>query len=281
MTAVAEDTIFEGAILEDEMRVSRRRERDEALVPEGFDPAAAFLLRMPFVNLFEEVSAGVGCDSNFRCKGCRVVVSRRKREQHWRQHRRSYERREARNREETRVARTKRLAKAREARQEPQARSDEDVSVGDAGPLDQERGKHELEAEAEDRADAPKPARGPRQKAAAVEGGIETSKATLAALVEKAQERIEGLTTQTNDKVGYTAIKAQGKLIGYGWLSAKGDLRVEAAVTVEEAGDERVVLCKRSKDMAARTRITADGDGFELALRLLGMAAIKKRQAVS
>lgn len=55
--------------------------------PEGFDPAAVFLLGLGYANLFEPVG-GRTVSTTFRCKGCRAEVPQVKREQHYAKHKR-------------------------------------------------------------------------------------------------------------------------------------------------------------------------------------------------
>lgn len=81
-----DDTVIEVGDLAAELflpSASRQKEIEQA--PQGFDPAAMFLLRMHYPNLFEPVGGQVG---KVRCKGCRVVVSLTAREGHWQKHKR-------------------------------------------------------------------------------------------------------------------------------------------------------------------------------------------------
>lgn len=53
----------------------------------SFDPAAAFLLKLGYENLFERTSADPTADEKYRCKGCGKEVELRERQGHWKRHR--------------------------------------------------------------------------------------------------------------------------------------------------------------------------------------------------
>jgi len=85
-----------------------------ATVPQ-IDPAAAFLLDMPWQNLFEPATA-LPTNDRFRCKACREVIPQREREAHHTRHVRQRNRQEAARKARIRKERAKRLAKARAMR---------------------------------------------------------------------------------------------------------------------------------------------------------------------
>lgn len=81
----------------------------------GFDPAAEFLLTMPWPNLFERASAEP-TNTVHRCKGCRQIVPMFGREKHFRSHKSAAVRSEAARQTRINRERTQRLADARQRR---------------------------------------------------------------------------------------------------------------------------------------------------------------------
>lgn len=80
-----------------------------------FDPAAEFLLTMPWPNLFERASAAT-TNTAHRCKGCRLIVPMAEREKHFRHHKSAAARSETARQERINRERTARLADARQRR---------------------------------------------------------------------------------------------------------------------------------------------------------------------
>lgn len=237
------------------------RRKAEERAPAGFDPAALFLMSMNFANLFDPT----GVEGVFKCKGCDATVETRGREKHFGGHKRAAGRGEIRARDR---AREQKSARARN-------------NFGHASD-----GKAAGTTEATRATGrAGKTTGGPSARSERVTGGsyvpkdVTASQAILDELVNRLENEIGPVDVFPNAGAGYTAIKVAGKLIGYGWLTSKAELRVEAAINVDDLPErfhERVVKCNRSKDMAARTRIDASAEGFALALTMLRAAALKQ-----
>lgn len=80
-----------------------------------FDPAAAFLLTMPWHNLFEPAS-GLPTITDVRCKGCREILPLGGREKHFNAHRAASRRAELARQKKIRREAAARLANARKRR---------------------------------------------------------------------------------------------------------------------------------------------------------------------
>lgn len=81
----------------------------------AFDPAAEFLLTMPWHNLFEKAVA-LPTDTTYRCKGCREIVGMGGRERHFKTHKRAQQRSETARKARINRERIARLADARQRR---------------------------------------------------------------------------------------------------------------------------------------------------------------------
>lgn len=85
-----------------------------------FDPAANFLLATTdYSSLFEPALSGG--ETDYRCKGCREIVKRWRRLDHWQTHKTIQARLEAARKEHLRVERAANLALARQQRKEQKA----------------------------------------------------------------------------------------------------------------------------------------------------------------
>lgn len=248
----------------------KRREKDAQQAPAGFDPAALFLLKQMPLNLFDPT----GQPAVYRCKGCGGSVRMHKRVDHFKRHRAAWLSGAVKSatKKETTVKqpgpKEQQLRERREnaAANETAAEATESVSL----PVE--------EVEAAEPATPERAKRSAPQKSTAAKGGTRAdSKAICAELVARLSKDLTGITTKENDEAGYVAIRSNGRLIGYGWLTNKADLRVEAAIEPSDIpDDDRVVRCNRSKDMAARTRVEGNASGYKLALTMLKAAAKKQ-----
>jgi hypothetical protein len=79
-----------------------------------FDPACDFLLVSDYVSLFEQAHSTD--ETVFRCKGCRQIVKRWRRLDHWQTHRTLQARQMEDRKAELRLARVENMRRARMAR---------------------------------------------------------------------------------------------------------------------------------------------------------------------
>lgn len=246
--SVVEDTVLEADVVEETTKI---RQRADLVAPSGFDPSCVFLLHTNFENLYDPTSDTF----MFVCRGCGDPVKRTEREKHHRAHRRALDRKE------------KSVPK-------------------NAGPKEQQTRAHR-ERQARERSqqtvptpevleDEPKDRPGRRTRTAAIKpvaatGTRADSERVLEGLYERLRAVLPAVERHDNANAGYTAFKLSGRLIGYGWLTSKADLRVEAAIPLGTITDDRIVACNRSVTMASRTRI--DETTYDLAVAMLTAAA--------
>lgn len=105
-----------------------------------------------------------------------------------------------------------------------------------------------------------------------------TSDDLLKRFVAEAKSEMKGLETKANAKVGYTAFRTGGKVIGYAWTTKKPLIRVEVALKLADVPKERrkaFEACKRSAAIQCQTRVTEDS-GFSDAIEALKLAAIAR-----
>jgi hypothetical protein len=89
---------------------------------DSFDPAADFLLHQPsYESLFEAANSRMGEELDYRCKGCRQIVKRWRRLDHWQTHRTLQARQDEARKVELAAERKANLARARQLRKENKA----------------------------------------------------------------------------------------------------------------------------------------------------------------
>lgn len=279
MSAVEhDDTTDELSSIQDVLdQQARSRERKEASAPSGFDPAALFLLKMLPPNLFDPT----GSPFLFRCKGCgddRVRMNDR--ERHHKRHLAAWLRGEVKAKKEAAMSNEGPKARQLRERREEAARIQDEGAESVSLPEEEEGSTSKPARTSRARTGPEKPA-GEKKRGAALRttatGSRADSQAICDELVKRLSKDLKGVTTKANENVGYVSIKHNDKLIGYGWLTNKADLRVEAAIEPTDIdADVRVMKCNRSKDMAARARIEGNPAGYALAIKMLKAAAKKQ-----